>query len=402
MKNHVKAIVACMFLMIAAAVVPNVAKAAAPAVPTGLTQAGAGKNDVKITWNAVAGADRYEWSWSPDGVSAWSAGKYDYSTNPGDTIYSLSAGTAYYVRVRAAALDDNYDYEYGAWSQPIQVVTAPDAEQMQMSLADATATSLTVSWTPCPGATSYYVYDGDTNALLGETATPSFVRSGLAPANSYSVKVVPVLTSLAGYKAAATYQMLYGMYTKPNTPVTPAIQNFGLTSIYYNINVAYFGAQDPASTANGYEIEVYTLNGNKKVFTATDSNNRFVVKRNTAYKYRCRFYATYGAEKIYGGWSGYRYMVFQTASGKKYSSRIKMNWKKVAGAKSYTVSISTKEKSGFKKVKTLGKKSSGITITKCGKKKIRKGQKYYVKVVANLMDGKKSVKSDTYFVGNTY
>lgn len=146
-----------------------------------------------------------------------------------------------------------------------------------------------------------------------------------------------------------------------------------------------------------------TVKGNKKVFTATKNGlNRFVASRNTAYKYRCRFYATYGEEKIYGDWSGYRYFLYQTVSGKRSGSRIKMSWKKVANAKSYTVSISTKEKGGYKKVKTLGKKSTSLTITKFGKKKINKKKTYYVKVVANLKDGAKSVKSDTYYVGKAY
>ncbi len=79
-----------------------------------------------------------------------------------------------------------------------------------------------------------------------------------------------------------------------------------------------------------------------------------------------------------------------------------MSWKKVANAKNYTVSISTKEKGGYKKVKTLSSKSTSLTIRKCGKSKIKKNKTYYVKVVANLKDGKKSVKSDTYYVGKAY
>ncbi len=341
-------------------------------------------------------------SWSLDG-SAWSDSGYDWCKSPEDIIYNLSAGSTYYVRVRAADTSDWANYVYSEWSRPIQVATAPDAAQMgQLTLAEATASSLTITWAPCPGATSYNVYDGSTNVLLGTVTNSTFVRNSLAPGNAYSIKVVPVRTTEAGYAAFDSYRILSNVYTKPNKPVKPSTANFGLSSIYYNINVAYFGATDPSKSANGYEIEVYTMKGNKKVFTATSSNNRFSVKRNTAYKYRCRFYATYGNEKIYGDWSGYRYFVYQTVSGKKYSNRIKMSWKKVANAKNYTVSISTKEKGGYKKVKTLSSKSTSLTIRKCGKSKIKKNKTYYVKVVANLKDGKKSVKSDTYYVGKAY
>lgn len=404
MKNYIKAMVTFVFLMAAVAVMPNMASAAEPAVPSGIHQTEATGRIVRFVWDAAPGADKYMWSWSKDGVSGWSEGKYDWSTSPLGVIDNLSAGSTYYVRVRAVDTSSSNPetYEYSEWSQPIQVATAPDASQMgELILSDATTDSLTITWTPCPGATSYIIYD-NVGVALGTVTNTTFVRSGLAPGNAYSTKVVPVRTTDAGYTAYNSWRTLSGVFTKPNKPAKPSTANFGLTNIYYNINVAYFGATDPSRSANGYEIEVYTMKGNKKVFTATGTNNRFVVKRNTAYKYRCRFYTTYGNEKIYGDWSNNRYFVYQTVSGKKYSNRIKMSWKKVANAKNYTVSISTKEKGGYKKVKTLSSKSTSLTIRKCGKSKIKKNRTYYVKVVANLKDGKKSVKSDTYYVGKAY
>lgn len=402
MKNYIKAMVTFVFLAVAVVVLPNTADAADLSVPTGVHQTGATDDQVKLGWDAVPGADRYYWAWSRDGVSGWSDSNYDWSMKPEDTIYNLSAGATYYVRVRAADTSKWDDYKYGEWSQPVQVVTAPDANQMgSLTLADATTTSLTIKWTPCPGATAYQIYDDKT--LLGTVTDCAYVRSGLLPNTMYSVKVFPVRTSDSGYAASDNGRTLSGVYTKPNKPVKPSTVNFGLTNSYYNINVAYFGANDPSNTANGYEIEVSTVKGNKKVYTATKSTlNRFVAKRNTAYKYRCRFYATYGEEKIYGDWSGYRYFLYQTVSGKRNGSRIKMSWKKVSNAKSYTVSISTKEKGGYKKVKTLGSKSTSLTIRKYGKKKLNRKTIYYVKVVANLKDGAKSVKSDTYYVGKAY
>ncbi len=399
MKNFFKVMAAFAFLLVAAAVVPNTASAADLAVPTGIHQTGADKRQVSLVWDAVPGADQYYWSWSLDGVSGWSDSGYDWCKQPEDIIYNLSGGCTYYVRVRAADTSDWANYKYSDWSQPIQVVTAPDAEQMgTLTLADATTTSLTIKWTPCPGATSYQIYDGATNALIGTVADCTYVRSGLAPNNVYSIKVLPVRTSDTGFIAFERSQKI-SCYTKPNNPVTPSTANFGLSNIYYNLNAAYFSATDPTSEAKGYEIEVYTAKGNKKVFTATSSLNRFTVKRNTTYKYRCRFFTTYGTEKIYGDWSANRYFVYQTVSGKKSGSRIKLSWKKVTNANSYTIYVSTKEKGGYKKVKTLSKKSTSLTIRKYGKKKINKKKTYYVKVVANLKDGAKSVKSDTYFVG---
>ncbi len=400
MKNFVKVMAAFAFLFVAAAVVPNTASAADLAAPTGVRQVGATNDIVSLAWEAVPGADRYYWSWSKDGVSGWSNGQYDWNVSPEDSVYNLSSGSTYYFRVRAADTSNWANYEYGDWSQPIQIVTAPDTAQMgSLTLAAATDSSLTITWTSCPGATSYQIYDGATDTLIDTVTDCSYVKGGLAPNNAYSFKVLPVRTSETGYVAADRVQTISRIYTKPSKPVTPSTANFGLSSIYYNINVAYFSAKDPTGEAKGYELEVYTTKG-KKVFTGgNNSLNRFTVKRNTTYKYRCRFFTTYGAEKIYGDWSANRYFVYQTVSGKRSGSRIKLSWNKVPIAKSYTVYISTKEKSGYKKVKTLSKKSTSLTIRKCGKKKINKKKIYYVKVVANLKDGAKSVKNDTFYVG---
>lgn len=400
MKNYIKAIVTFVFMMTAVAIMPGTASAAAVPV-TGVHQTAASDGSVKVEWNANVSAEEYYCSWSSDMVNWSTPGRYDGSYSPSESKSGLTPGSTYYVRVQGVG--EYEELNGNAWSAPVEVVTAPSITQMgDITLTGATQTTMTYTWNVCPGATSYNVYDASTDILLGTVPTPGFTRTGLAPNNSYRIKVYPVRTSAAGFQAVDDCKASsYYEYTKPNVPVTPSTANFGLSTIYYNINVAYFGAQDPSKSANGYEIEVYTIKGNKKVFTATSSNNRFSVKRNTPYKYRCRFYATYGSEKIYGAWSGYRYFCYQTVSGKQYSNRIKMSWKKVYGAKSYTVYISTKETGGYKKVKKVGSKTTSLTIRKCGKKRIKKNGNYYVKVVANLTDGKKAVKSDVYYVGKS-
>jgi hypothetical protein len=388
--------------LVPSVVTPKVASAATLAAPTGLHQTESGKSSIKFAWDAVPGANKYRVSWSSNGTSDWYVSSNPYS--PSTTISNLSSGSTYYVKVCAMDTTGKTDV-VGADSEVLQVVTTPDEDQMAaITVTNATTTSLTFTWGSAPGATAYTVYDYSTGTLLATTSETTFTWTDLAAGNSYRIKVFPVKTSASGYVATPSsynYIASSSTSTKPETPTTATTANFGLGTVYYNINVAYFSAQDPAQAAKGYEIEVYTLKGNKKVFTATSSNNRFVVTRNTAYKYRCRFYTTYNNENIYGAWSGYRYFCYQTVTGKKYTNRIKMSWKKVSNAKSYTVYVSTSEKGGYKKVKTVGKKTTSLTIRKYGKKKIKKNGSYYVKVVANLTDGKKSVKSDTYYVGKS-
>lgn len=57
MKNYIKAMVTFVFLMAAAAVMPNTASAAELTAPQGVHQTAAAKREVKITWEAVPGAE---------------------------------------------------------------------------------------------------------------------------------------------------------------------------------------------------------------------------------------------------------------------------------------------------------------------------------------------------------
>ena len=79
-----------------------------------------------------------------------------------------------------------------------------------------------------------------------------------------------------------------------------------------------------------------------------------------------------------------------------------MKWSKVAGASGYTVYVSKSATKGFKKVKTLGKNAKSVTFNKIGKSKMNKNTTYYVKVVANVKDGKKTVGNDAQRIHRTY
>lgn len=59
-------------------------------------------------------------------------------------------------------------------------------------------------------------------------------------------------------------------------------------------------------------------------------------------------------------------------SGKK---AVKITYKKVSGVSGYQIYMSTKKKSGYKKIATLSSKKSSYT-----KGKLKKGKKYYFKV----------------------
>ena len=77
----------------------------------------------------------------------------------------------------------------------------------------------------------------------------------------------------------------------------------------------------------------------------------------------------------------------------------------MTGATSYTVYVSNKEKSGYKKVGTYNSKKTSVTIKKYGKAALKSGKTYYVKVVAEkkvkINKKYKTFKSTLYYEGKS-
>ena len=97
----------------------------------------------------------------------------------------------------------------------------------------------------------------------------------------------------------------------------------------------------------------------------------------------------------YGEWSDVLYFAKDPSyklSVKTSKKKIQLNWKKVKGASNYTVYISDKQNSGYKKVGTYNSKKTSATIRKFGKKALKSGKTYYVRIDAskNVKVNKKS------------
>ncbi|MFC8916655.1 chitinase [Streptomyces sp. NPDC057116] len=74
----------------------------------------------------------------------------------------------------------------GPGGDPVQVPAAPTG----LTAGAATATTVPLSWSPVPGATSYHVYRGTDRALTA--AGTSATVTGLAPATPYTFRVTAV------------------------------------------------------------------------------------------------------------------------------------------------------------------------------------------------------------------
>lgn len=409
MKKIGKIVAAIAFLFVATAMVPVVSEAAMTK-PVNLRQTGATGTEVKYSWDSVEGADGYFTSWSSDQVN-WT--KPEAVTAAEQFITGLQAGQSYYVQVIAVdmeAYDAGEEDFLSEESDVFEVVTAPDVAAMRPINRVEQTTSIALSWSAVPGATSYILKDGpaDTAKVYGTTTQTNFTMSNLTPNTTYALNVFPVRTSASGYQAMNTYlsTTLLTAVEKPPVvipaPGKASTANFGLyktPSMTSNDTGISFFVKNPDENAVGYEVEIFKVKGGKKVKTVTSQktiSDTVYLSKNVAYKYRIRYFTLSNGQKLYGDYSGYRYFCLQKASAQTNSKtgKIRMKWGKVAGASGYTVYVSKNSKKGFKKVKSLGAKAKKIEFKGTGKLKLKKGQTYYVKLVAKIKDGGKTVSND--------
>lgn len=133
--------------------------------------------------------------------------------------------------------------------------------------------------------------------------------------------------------------------------------------------------------ASGYELVLYQ--GSKKVTTVTTTKTSYQFKKlkeNSSYTVKVRAYINAGGKK-YGAYSSNLNVKTATkapawtkVSAEKGKAVLK--WKKTTGASGYEVYMSTKEKSGYKKVAAL----SGSAKVNYTKKSLTSGKTYYFKV----------------------
>lgn len=403
MKNYLKTIVTFIFLMAAVAFVPTTSEAAL-STPSNLKQIDATDGSVQFSWEAVPGATRYYTSWG-DSSGNWSTPEYSYDVK--ELITRLSAGRTYYVKVYAVDKDGNRSPE----STPFEVVTAPDSTEVKTTVTGVSNNAISFSWTPVTGATSYDIISRYDNIIPNLSVTePAATVTNLLPSTWYGFNVVACRTSSSGYKAYHGNTSVDYTKTLAGVPATPSTANFAISSGSAAAGTVTFFVSNPTTTYNGYELEVRNLKGKLiKTISSTSSYSASTkFGKNTPYKYRIRLFVTNGTSKLYSGWSGYRYFWISNVTGKKHYSlrsrnaKIKLKWAKVSGTKGYNVLMSTSRDGKYKKVKSLSKKAKSVTLTKFGKKRLNKYKTYYIKVVAKIKVGKKTVSNDAQLINYNY
>ncbi len=414
MKNFLK-VAKVSFMVMACALFLGIGiKAeAAPGKVANLKQVGANSGSVTIDWDVPAGDVRaYLVEWCQSSTFTGTTYGYAQTTSKGGKIPNLAAGKSYYVRVTAADSEGA-----GQTSNAIETVTAPSGKVTNFKQTKAEAKKIPVSWKKVTGANGYYIgyYKKSTNGKTKfiTTGNVSSYKLPVAENTRYRVDILPIRKSSTGFVAYGENSPGFkDMATLPKKVTKLKFRGSGSSTDPY-AKIAYF-SWSRSDAAEGYEYTLYGNNGKQaaKSTIRIDKPNKGVAISNKKLvntqfmKIRVRAYITVNGAKKYGPPSDYCWFgkyppsVKKAMAGRYASDGVKISWKKMTGAKNYTVYISTKPNSGYKKVATTSKTS--CVIKKCGKSTITTGKYYYYKVVASKKVGKNTIKSDDDWHGEFY
>lgn len=312
---------------------------------------------------------------------------------------NVYTGSTYYARVKAYKQDHilgDHDESTALVSESILVCTAPN-KPTNLKQTKATKNSITMTWNAVPGATSYqiFIWEDWSYQLVGASNTNSVTIKGLSASSRRSYYVASV-KNVNGYDAVGSKSDDLYAKTLPKKVTRMAINN-----LWANIRSCQY-KWTTVENADGYQYEVTSLNGKKKYYKKTTTSDNFfgdAYPVGTFTKARVRAYVEINGKKTYGPWSDYEYVACSkkvTGKRSKDGKKITLKWKKVSGVSEYQIYVSTKEKKGYKKAATVSSKKTSYTITKYNKKKLKKGQKYYVQLRYVGKNGKKKVVSNIY------
>lgn len=365
----------------------------AAAQVTGVRQTDDGSSSVRVECSAALGAEYYYLELSQDQKNWVTLGS---SSSPSMLVTNLNAGASYYARVGLCTDYGGQQKVAGTVSAPIEVVTAPNGNlDAVQSDAKTNGVTVTASGTAISGANYYRLYYG--KVLLGQSSGKTVASTvKMNAGTSYGCDLYACRKSASGYVAEGSYDYFFVK------TLAPAIntKNFGVTNAWTNINYFDFGVSFPYAK-DGLRFQFATPKGKvkKNAYTSYSGSNSVSVNnfiQGNFYKYRVCSFVQCGAKRVYSQWSSYKY-IGMPKSGKFKLSRnrkaLTFSFSKVSNASGYTVYASTKENSGYKKVKTLKAKKRSVTVKKVAGKKIKKNKKYYFKVVPNAKVGKKTKKS---------
>lgn len=187
----------------------------------------------------------------------------------------------------------------------------------------------------------------------------------------------------------------------PSTPATTVtLSTPSVDTVEIVDGTVYVRAKNIDPYAECLEWEIYDKKTGELVKSATSytvGDTIYGVNGRKVYYARCRVVGHDGNyNDVYSEWSGKKYFVTQpkiTSTQKHIKvSSINIKWKKVTGAKNYTVYAKKENSKKWVKVKTTSKTSYELTKIK-GKKLNLRNSDYNFRVITNAKVGGKTIKS---------
>lgn len=269
-------------------------------------------------------------------------------------------------------------------------------------------TNLTVSWDAVSEPLNYKIYIGtnynDMKQWGGVLPTNQLSKTitGLQEGKEYRVEVrydyqgySEVRESSAGYISSA--KTLPGKVT--------GINQEKWWHFILSVDVKW----NQIDSATGYEYIIKDNKG-KTVKTEVKKYNSpsasCSIKNTIIYTIQVRAYTELNNKTYWGEWSNTAYLfdqphVSDKATPKVSKGKLIVKWPKVNGATGYDVFVSTKPRTGYKKVASVKANKTSATVSKFNKKKFSAKKKYYVYVSAKKKVGKTTYNSGRLYFWNT-
>lgn len=247
----------------------------------------------------------------------------------------------------------------------------------------------------------YNIYLGESYSdmkLVGKSKTPSYTLTGLKDGKRYNVRVEAYTSNGTKTSSPVSGQV---------ETIPAAVHNFRQERWWYFINKLEV-TWDKVETADRVEVTLYNSKGrrvgktqklNSYAYSASFDKMKDEVYTVTIQAFKTVNGKTYATPKA-------KIQCFNQARIKETSIKVKkgslsFQWGKVGGASGYDVYISTKPKKGYKKVKSVGKNTTKLTIRKFKGKKINPKKTYYMYVETKKKNGSKVNKSGRLYYWNT-
>jgi len=189
-------------------------------VPNGVTATAQSSSSIRISWNLVNGATSYKlyYGTSSSSITILASGTITGTTY---THTGLQADTVYYYRVVAS--NSSGDSGYSTSSSARTLLSTPVGVT---ATGGQSVTSISLSWSPVTGASSYKVYYGTSassiTTLAGSPSGTTYTHTGLQGGTTYYYRVV-AYSSAAG---DSDYSTTASATTKLSAPTITSVKKY--------------------------------------------------------------------------------------------------------------------------------------------------------------------------------